>query len=187
LNNFPLDEAAAKRLEVAISQIEQQELTGEAKALELSNVYAQYRQIDTAIEELEKARNAGSNNPEVFLVLGDLFAKKDAVELAKAQYQKALYLASASNDPQAIVVSIVAKTQLANFLIQEVRTQFQQLQQQRTNSTVNEILDNLFCQDVEAHLDNLDSSIAAIYNCPRRCSDRSRKERRGSCCRKCSI
>jgi lipopolysaccharide biosynthesis regulator YciM len=185
VTNRQLNEAQAKELKIAIEQINQQKLTDEAKALEISYLDAQFKQIDTAIERLEKVGNAGSKNPEVFLFLGDLFAKKNSVELSKARYQKALELAAKSNDPQAIVVSIVAKTQLASFLLQEASSQFKQLQQQRTNSTLNQTLDNLFSQDAEAHLDNLDSLISAVFRCPETCSDGSRTERRGSSCRRC--
>jgi lipopolysaccharide biosynthesis regulator YciM len=185
LNNFQLNETQAQELKIAIEKINQQKLSDEERALESSYAYAQYKQIDTAIEELEKVRNAGSDNPEVFLVLGDLFAKKKSVEPAKDRYQKALELASNSNDSQAIAVSIVAKTQLASFLLQEASSQFKQLQQQRTNSTLNEMLDNLFSQDAEAHLDNLDSLIAAVYGCPRDCRAGSIHERAGLQCIRC--
>jgi tetratricopeptide (TPR) repeat protein len=177
LNNFPLDEAAAKQLKVAIEQVDQQEFTSEAKALELSNVYAQYRQIDTAIEELEKARNAGSKNPEVFLFLGDLLTRKSAVEPAREQYQKALELASNSNHPQASEISIIARTELASFLIQEAKAKFKQLQPQQINHVLSQTYDNLFSEDLEAFLHNSNlvaamnnlGSLTARFHCPDTC------------------
>jgi rubrerythrin len=121
--DIPLDEKISQELQTALEQVEQQNLAEDAKAIAKSFVYAEYSQLNRAIQILEKLLAAGERNLEVSLMIADLYAIKGSSSQAKEYYEKVVKLASDYGGSQAVEFLIVAKTELASYSFQENRAE----------------------------------------------------------------
>jgi tetratricopeptide (TPR) repeat protein len=180
--DLSLDEAISQKLQAAIGQIEQHNLSDDAKAIEQSFVYAEYGQINRAIQVLEKLRAAGNRNLELSLMIADLHAIKGSSSQAKEYYDKVVKLASDSSDPQELEFLIVAKaelasysfqesqTELANSLFEEAKTRSQELKKQEiyNKGQLSQRLEEIFDRDKdpEMPLSWSNSVRSAVCPCP---------------------
>lgn len=105
-----LDETKIAALQMAIAQIDAQELSPEAKALVLTSIYQEAGQSATvsnspglvweAIATLEPLVASGNLTPYVHRLLGDLYLQVSFLELAAPRYQASVNLAQATCDYQ---------------------------------------------------------------------------------------
>ena len=91
-----------RQVEAVVDLITKQGLTDEAKALSLAYLYTGYGLRGEAIKVLETEVRNGSKNLAIYRLLGDLYSRIQLNLLAGDSYEKAIELAKAANDIQAL-------------------------------------------------------------------------------------
>lgn len=91
-----------RQVEAVADLIAKQGLTDEAKALSLAYLYTGYELRSDAIKVLEAEVTKGSKNLAIYRLLGDLYSRIQLNLLAGDSYEKAIELANAANDIQAL-------------------------------------------------------------------------------------
>lgn len=164
--DIPLDEKIAQELQAALAQIEKQNLADDEKAIAQSFVYAEYSQLNRAIQILEELMAAGDRNLELSLMIADLHAIKGASSQAKEYYEKVVELASDSSDPKELEFLIVAKAELASYstqksqtesansFLEETKTRFEQLKKQEVynQGQLSQRLEEIFVRDKDPEM-----------------------------------
>lgn len=91
-----------RQVETVTNFIAKQGLTDEAKALPFAYLYMGYGLRSEAIKVLEAEVTKGSKNLPIYRLLGDLYSRIQLNLLAGDSYEKAIGLANAANDIQAL-------------------------------------------------------------------------------------
>jgi hypothetical protein len=89
-----LQSDAVERVQQEVAAIEAQDLPPEMQALQLADVYIREDLLSEAIDILESIARSGSNNLEVYQVLGDLYRYVGLNLLAAERYEQALTIAT---------------------------------------------------------------------------------------------
>lgn len=90
----------AEYVRQAVELLQQQSLSEEDKALLQAHLYMGYYLRAEAIEVLEKVASSGSQRPDVYRLLGDLYLQVGVTPLAEKNYQEAIKLYEAAGDAQ---------------------------------------------------------------------------------------
>lgn len=93
-----LDEQTKKTVLDTVKIVQQQQLSPEAKVLVLTRLYRGYKLYSDAVEILEGLVNQGSQIVTVYQLLGDTYLEIGLPQLAKKPYEKALNLATNTED-----------------------------------------------------------------------------------------
>lgn len=97
-----LDRTQAQTIQAMTTEIAQQEMNEEAKAIALAHLYNGEELTSNAIQTLEVALAKGKRTPAIYQLLGDLYLQVRLNQLARDQYLQALNLVSKSSDPDVL-------------------------------------------------------------------------------------
>lgn len=92
-----LNQEQQQAINQAESVIRSFALNEDEQALDLELVYRRYGLQQASVNLLEQRVVNGSQNPDVFRVLGDIYLDEDLLDKARQNYQQAIALATAQN------------------------------------------------------------------------------------------
>lgn len=115
-----LGENEAQRVSEGVVQLVNLDLAQEAKSLALVHLYSGYELKAEAIATLEALLNKGSQTAAVYRILGDLYLEIGLNLLAESRYLRAIELAAADVEGQALAAASLAKVYEAIANTQEV-------------------------------------------------------------------
>lgn len=93
-----LDASQIDSVRAGVNQLQQEQLTKEAKGLALADLYQEYQLNAEAIELLENLVKEGTQTPVVYQLLGDIYSQVGLSLQARNHYSKALELARGERD-----------------------------------------------------------------------------------------
>jgi len=86
----------------AIALLNQQPLNNEEKSLLQAHLYIGYYLRAEAVETLEKLVEAGSQKPDVYRLLGNIYSQMEVILVAQQKYMKAIELYEALGDTERV-------------------------------------------------------------------------------------
>jgi tetratricopeptide (TPR) repeat protein len=104
-----LGENEAQRVSEGVAQLVNLDLPQEAKSLALVHLYRGYDLKAEAIATLEALVNQGSQTAAVYRILGDLYLETGLNLLAESRYLRAIELAAADVEAQALAAASLVK------------------------------------------------------------------------------
>lgn len=149
-----LDTEEVQRVQEAVQKTIQSNLTDtdEAKALALAILYQEKQLRVDAIQTLKPLVAQGNKTAFVYQMLGDIYADKGLNLLAEAWYEKAIALATASENLDiltetkknlAMVKMMLGKAADADQLLQQAQAKYEQLRDAESADQVAEELERL--------------------------------------------
>ncbi|NET38648.1 MAG: hypothetical protein F6K19_42765 [Cyanothece sp. SIO1E1] len=104
--------------EVALAKINRQDISAETKAIETALLYLDYGHFDQAIDTLQAQLKEGNQSAMTFLMLADVYRIMGEEASAQVAYEQTLRLTSASKAVVEREIAVIAKVELANYLIE---------------------------------------------------------------------
>ncbi|NET36413.1 MAG: hypothetical protein F6K19_31030 [Cyanothece sp. SIO1E1] len=102
---------------VALAKINRQDISAETKAIETALLYLDYGHFDQAVDTLQAQLKEGNQSAMTFLMLADVYRIMGADASAQAAYEQILRLTSASKAVLEREIAVIAKVELANYLL----------------------------------------------------------------------
>jgi len=126
-----LDEKKAARVRAAIAQLNEQNLTGDAKVLAVAEIYIGQGLIADAVDLLEADVNSGSQIAAVHYILGNLYAQGQLFFQAEKSYLKAVELAVANRDVEGQAAAATRLAQVYQIVGEEAKAAYWSKQAQK--------------------------------------------------------
>ncbi|NET33997.1 MAG: hypothetical protein F6K19_18575 [Cyanothece sp. SIO1E1] len=107
-----------KAFQVALTKINRQDISAETKAMEVALLYLDYGHFDQAIDTLQAQLQERNQSPMTFLMLADVYRITGEEASAQVAYEQTLRLTSASKAVMDREIAVIAKVELANYLLE---------------------------------------------------------------------
>ncbi|NET39153.1 MAG: hypothetical protein F6K19_45480 [Cyanothece sp. SIO1E1] len=104
--------------QVALTKINRQDISAETKAVEVALLYLNYGHFEQAIDTLQAQLQEGNQSPMTFLMLADVYRIMGEEASAQVAYEQTLQLTSASKAVVEREIAVIAKVELANYLLE---------------------------------------------------------------------